>query len=343
MESNRTGRVGFLVHILKRFHLTVVFLCLCVLSAHSYECPDGCVCEDSSVICVGTGEIKLPYEVSSRTQNLTLQGYTLANLTERAFSPNGTNMELRALSLRRNDIHVIESCAFCGLLGLQTLDLSLNYLSTLSPEAFLDLGDLRNLVINNTLMASGAAQLPSALSTHSLRKLHRLELAGNGLKTVPLHGFHNLNLTTLILTNNTLETLDKINISNFVKIKEIRVYLSMNPFRCVCEHKEFYRWVKNSSQCADADDLFCQHPDGKNGSRVGNMDCKSTDPNAVSYVFLGIVLALIGVVFLMVLYLNRRGIKKWLNNIREACRDQMEVYHYRYEQDSDPRLANVAV
>ncbi|CAL8282349.1 unnamed protein product [Arctogadus glacialis] len=52
---------------------------------------------------------------------------------------------------------------------------------------------------------------------------------------------------------------------------------------------------------------------------------------------------LTGVVFLMVLYLNRGGIKRWLNNIREACRDQMEVYHYRYEQDSDPRLANVAV
>ncbi|KAA0704134.1 Trophoblast glycoprotein [Triplophysa tibetana] len=252
-------------------------------------------------------------------------------------------MDLRALSLRRNDIHVIESCAFCGLHGLQTLDLSLNYLTILSPEAFLDLGDLRKLVINNTLMAAGAAQLPSALCTHSLRKLHRLELAGNGLKTVPLHGFDNLNLTTLILTNNTLETLDKINISNFVKIKEIRVYLSMNPFRCVCEHKEFYRWVKNTSQCADSKDLVCVHPDEKNGSLVGNLDCKSTDPNAVSYVFLGIVLALIGVVFLMVLYLNRRGIKKWLNNIREACRDQMEVYHYRYEQDSDPRLANVAV
>ncbi|KFO84370.1 Trophoblast glycoprotein-like, partial [Buceros rhinoceros silvestris] len=44
-----------------------------------------------------------------------------------------------------------------------------------------------------------------------------------------------------------------------------------------------------------------------------------------------------GIVFLMVLYLNRRGIKRWLHNLREACRDQMEGYHYRYEQDSDPQ------
>ncbi|EMP26503.1 Trophoblast glycoprotein [Chelonia mydas] len=61
-----------------------------------------------------------------------------------------------------------------------------------------------------------------------------------------------------------------------------------------------------------------------------------------SYVFFGIVLALIGVIFLMVLYLNRRGIKRWLNNLREACRDQMEGYHYRYEQDTDPRRASAS-
>ncbi|KFW70595.1 Trophoblast glycoprotein, partial [Pygoscelis adeliae] len=35
--------------------------------------------------------------------------------------------------------------------------------------------------------------------------------------------------------------------------------------------------------------------------------------------------------------LTRRGIKLWLHNLREACRDQMEGYHYRYEQDADPR------
>ena len=46
-----------------------------------------------------------------------------------------------------------------------------------------------------------------------------------------------------------------------------------------------------------------------------------------------------GLIFLMVLYLNRRGIQRWMRNLREACRDQMEGYHYRYEQDADPRRA----
>uniref|UniRef100_A0A3B1J604 Trophoblast glycoprotein n=1 Tax=Astyanax mexicanus TaxID=7994 RepID=A0A3B1J604_ASTMX len=62
-----------------------------------------------------------------------------------------------------------------------------------------------------------------------------------------------------------------------------------------------------------------------------------------SYIFLGMVLALIGVIFLLVLYLNRKGIKKWMYNIRDACRDHMEGYHYRYEINSDPRLANLSL
>uniref|UniRef100_A0A8C0HAQ4 Trophoblast glycoprotein n=1 Tax=Chelonoidis abingdonii TaxID=106734 RepID=A0A8C0HAQ4_CHEAB len=61
-----------------------------------------------------------------------------------------------------------------------------------------------------------------------------------------------------------------------------------------------------------------------------------------SYVFLGIVLALIGAIFLLVLYLNRKGIKKWMYNIRDACRDHMEGYHYRYEVNADPRLTNLS-
>lgn len=283
-----------------------------------------------------------PFEVSSGTQNFSFQGYTLGILPEGAFSPNGT--ALIALSLRNNSMQVIESRAFWGLDQLGTLDLCHNSLTMLSPYAFFGLTQLRNLYLNQALMPSGAAQLPSALSSARLARLHRLELAGNALKAMPIRGFGDLSLTTLVLTNNTLQTLDKSNISNFKALRNFSVYLAMNPLDCDCKHKEFFIWLKNSSQCADASEVFCALPDKTNKRiLVKNMDCKSSDLDAMSYVFLGIVLALIGVVFLMVLYLNRRGIKRWLNNIREACRDQMEVYHYRYEQDSDPRLANVAV
>ncbi|KFM09829.1 Trophoblast glycoprotein, partial [Struthio camelus australis] len=49
-----------------------------------------------------------------------------------------------------------------------------------------------------------------------------------------------------------------------------------------------------------------------------------------------------GAIFLLVLYLNRKGIKKWMHNIRDACRDHMEGYHYRYEINADPRLTNLS-
>ncbi|KAK7120737.1 hypothetical protein R3I94_020655 [Phoxinus phoxinus] len=250
-------------------------------------------------------------------------------------------MELLALSLEHNNIREIQSCAFCGLPRLISLELSYNRLMVMTPDAFCGLGQLRNLYLNNTLMASGASQLPSALSTDSLCNLQTLDLSGNRLKEIPLSGFGNLNLTTLILTNNSIATLNKHDLQKFDEFKEISVNLSQNPFECKCDKlKEFYDWLKNSRQCVDLETLKCAQPEEKKDTHLVNV-CKPQDLG--SYVLLGIVLALIGVVFLMVLYLNRRGIKRWLNNIREACRDQMEVYHYRYEQDSDPRLANVAV
>lgn len=155
-------------------------------------------------------------------------------------------------------------------------------------------------------------------------------------------------LHSLVLINNSIQSIGWENVTNLYQQRRLSVYLSLNPFRCNCELEPLYYWLKNSSQCLDAGRLLCSEPESKRGIPVERLrgdyvDCMNENLETVSYVFLGIVLALIGVVFLMVLYLNRGGIKRWLNNIREACRDQMEVYHYRYEQDSDPRLANVAV
>ncbi|XP_016412180.1 trophoblast glycoprotein-like [Sinocyclocheilus rhinocerous] len=319
-------------------------MCLFVLSAEAHKCHDTYMRYDGLVSCE---EIILPLEVPRSIQNLTLHRYNISVLTERAFSANGTEMDLRALSLQDNNIQVIESCAFCGLPRLLSLDLSHNRLMVVPPGTFYGLEQLRNLNLSNTLMTSGASQLPLALSTDNLCDLQRLDLSGNRLEVIPLSGFGNLNLTTLILTNNSIATLDSHNLAKLNEFKEIRIYLSQNPFDCKCDKlKEFYDWLKNSSQCADSNSLKCAQPEKKKNTHVmdlekRDMECQNLD--ARSYVLLGIVLALIGVVFLMVLYLNRRGIKRWLNNIREACRDQMEVYHYRYEQDSDPRLANVAV
>ncbi|KAG9263250.1 trophoblast glycoprotein-like [Astyanax mexicanus] len=327
-------------------NVTVLYLLIC--SARAEPCPYPCTCSDdwATVTCLESQDIALPLNVSQRTHTLVVRGANISVVPGSAFSALGTILELKTLLLSWNNIAEIKAEAFLGLSQLRVLDLSHNRLMRLSPMAFYGLEELWVLRMNSTLSPRGAKELPKALSTESLINLQRLELSGNRLKAVPIARFDNLNLDTLILTNNSIETIGENNVSSFNEFKKISVYLSLNPFKCNCDLEAFYYWLKNGSQCADSARLLCKLPEAKSGLHVEKLrreDCINAELEAVSYVFLGIVLALIGVVFLMVLYLNRGGIKRWLNNIREACRDQMEVYHYRYEQDSDPRLANVAV
>ncbi len=313
-------------------------------------CPSSCICarDSGTVTCHDGDDSEVPGDIPEWTSTLILKGKNISTLQRGAFMTNGTELDMVTLSLSYNGIQVIEPYAFLGLPRLRLLDLSHNQLEFISARAFHGLLELRSLFLNNSLLPPATTHISDALGTQSLRHLHRLELAGNGLKSIPLERLDIYNLHALVLTNNSIESVGLENVTSLYQQKHIRVYLSLNPFRCSCELEAFYYWLKNSSQCPDARRLLCGEPEAKRGIPVlklrgEDVDCLNENLEAVSYVFLGIVLALIGVVFLMVLYLNRGGIKRWLNNIREACRDQMEVYHYRYEQDSDPRLANVAV
>lgn len=313
------------------------------------DCPSSCICarDSGTVTCLDGDDTEIPDDIPEWTATLILRGNNISTLPAGTFT-NGTELELMTLSLSHNRIQVIEDYAFLGLPRLHLLDLSHNELVYISARALHGLQELRSLYLNDSLLPPAVAQLSNALGTVSLRNLHRLELSGNGLKMIPIASLDVFNLHALVLTNNSIENIGSENVSSLYRNKRVRLYLSLNPFRCNCELESFYYWLKNSSQCPDAGRLLCAEPEAKRGIslerlRGEDVDCLNENLEAVSYVFLGIVLALIGVVFLMVLYLNREGIKRWLNNIREACRDQMEVYHYRYEQDSDPRLANVTV
>ncbi|KAM9332571.1 trophoblast glycoprotein-like [Pholidichthys leucotaenia] len=314
------------------------------------DCPPGCVCaeESGTVTCRGGGDTEVPGDIPAWTSTLVVKGRNISTLQRDAFGTNGTELDMTTLWLSYNGIQAIEPYAFLGLTRLHLLDLSHNWLVVISARAFHGLPELRSLYLNYSVTPAAAAHLSSALNTQSLRNLHRIELAGNELKFIPLGRLDIYNLHALVLINNSIEGIGRENVTSLYQQTRIRVYLSLNPFRCSCELEAFYYWLKNSSQCPDSGRLLCSEPEARRGIPVEKLrredvDCMNENLEAVSYVFLGIVLALIGVVFLMVLYLNRGGIKRWLNNIREACRDQMEVYHYRYEQDSDPRLANVAV
>lgn len=185
------------------------------------------------------------------------------------------------------------------------------------------------------------AQLPS---------LRYLDLSNNSLVSLTYVSFRNLtHLESLHLEDNALKVLHNGTLAELQGLPHVRVFLDNNPWVCDCHMADMVTWLKQTEVVQGKDRLTCAFPE-KMRNRVllelnsADLDCDPILPPSLqtSYVFLGIVLALIGAIFLLVLYLNRKGIKKWMHNIRDACRDHMEGYHYRYEINADPRLTNLS-
>lgn len=183
-----------------------------------------------------------------------------------------------------------------------------------------------------------------------LPKLKHLDLHNNSLVGLGNLGLGNLTqLETLHLGNNAFKALYNASLAQLQAVPSLRVNLDSNPWLCDCNLADMVAWLKETNVVEGKATLSCFSPEKMRNRPLvklnsSDLDCgpPPLDPLQTSYVFLGIVLALIGAIFLLVLYLNRKGIKKWLYNIRDACRDHMEGYHYRYEINADPRLTNLS-
>ncbi|XP_075277420.1 trophoblast glycoprotein-like [Opisthocomus hoazin] len=314
--------------------------------------PGGC---PSACYCVATPELvqcryerleEPPRDLPLAVHNLSISGSNLSVLHRSAFASRPLP-DLRLLRLRHDNVQTVEDMALQGLPALRTLDLSHNPLVSVAAGAFAGAPALRTLQLNQALLAAPLEeQLALALRNLSLR---RLELAGNALRALPA-ALLPAGLEELDLHNNSLQRLTAAELRSLEApgLRGLRVTLGTNPLSCDCALRPFLAWLRAEARVPDARSLRCAGPPALRGAallrlRPEGLACGSAEGGepgrleTASYVFFGIVLALIGIVFLMVLYLNRRGIKRWLHNLREACRDQMEGYHYRYEQDADPR------
>ncbi|XP_039105700.1 trophoblast glycoprotein [Hyaena hyaena] len=208
-----------------------------------------------------------------------------------------------------------------ALRGLQRLELASNRFLYLPRDVLVDLPGLRHLDLRNNSLVS-----LTYVSFRNLTHLESLHLEDNALK---------------VLHNSTLAELQSL--------PHVTVFLDNNPWVCDCHMVDMVAWLKETEIVQGKSRLACAFPE-KMWNRallelnVSHLECDPILPPSLqtSYVFLGIVLALIGAIFLLVLYLNRKGIKKWMHNIRDACRDHMEGYHYRYEINADPRLTNLS-
>lgn len=351
----------------------LLFLLGVVLACQA--CPDKCTCSSQTVKCQNQDLNAIPHSVPTTTKVLFVTGNNISRISEGSFP---TRLEqLTDLYLSGNEMESVDSMVFDKLPNLVRLDLSNNKIQHFSATAFPDSNKLQVLNLSGAFLNhSSMDMILSFLKVGNLLQLTSLDMSNNDLVVLPDGIFTGLPMLTslslqnsyiisiqngtlkvpplrdLDLRDNSLRELPNATLADFSLKPDLQIRLAGNPWRCDCYIEDLVVWLKTSDQVADMQNLTCVEPEGLARRPLlqvekSQLDCiYSGDMKGVletSYVFLGLVLALIGVIFLLVLYLNRKGIKRWMYNIRDACRDHMEGYHYRYEINSDARLANLSI
>ncbi|XP_068999240.1 trophoblast glycoprotein-like [Embiotoca jacksoni] len=362
------------------FALLVFLGIICCAPYQCLECPSGCECfaATRTVKCVSTALLTVPQDIPVNARTVIVTGNNIQHIGPDSFTEleNVTN-----IILSNNRITEMASHTFSVLVNLRFLDLSGNQLALIHPEA-LSIPDspLQELNLSRSLNNFTAlTDLTTALRWGGLGGLLCLDLSGNNLALLPLRMFSHLpNLQQLLLTNNSLvavysgtfsglnhlQMLDLTHntfrtfradaLQELEKLGDVRILLGNNPYTCSCEIHNFVAWLNKTRAQVDVDAVRCASPDGLTNTRLRGLSVQANGCVApvlaqvtdltlqTSYVFLVLVLGFVGMVFLLVLYLNRKGMKKWINEMRDACQDVLEGYHYRYEIDSDPRLRHIS-
>uniref|UniRef100_H2U9Y0 Trophoblast glycoprotein-like n=1 Tax=Takifugu rubripes TaxID=31033 RepID=H2U9Y0_TAKRU len=298
------------------------------------ECPFGCECfaVTRTVKCISSNLQAVPQSVPGYTRTLIITGNHISQIGPDSFAEL-TNVT--SIILSNNRITALDSYSFSTLLNLHFLDLSGNRLMLIHPEA---LSLLRLDLSGNQLTL-----LPPGMFSH-LPSLQQLFLANNSL--VALYGgtFSGMShLQMLDLMHNAFTTFRTDALQELDRLGNIQILLGENPYTCSCDIRNFVAWLNESRAQVDVDALRCASPRELSNTQLWGISILVADLTLqTSYVFLGLVLGLVGMVFLFVLYLNRHGMKNWIIEMRDACRDVLEGYNYRFEIDSDPHLGHIS-
>lgn len=353
--------------------MMLLMLSLLAVVPSCHGCPDKCLCFSQTVKCQNQDLDAIPHSLPANTKFLFVTGNNISRLSVDSFP--GPLEQLTDLYLSGNELESVDAKVFDNLPNLVRLDLSNNNIQTFSERAFPHNNMVQALNLSGSLHNHSFMDVAlSVLQRGNLLQLTVLDLSNNDIVVPPDNMFSSLTslvnlslqnssiisilndtlkvppLRDLDLRDNSLKDLPTTALAEFSLKPGLRIWLAGNPWRCDCFIEDTLLWLKNSTQVVDVQNLTCADPEGLRRQPLlqieqSQLKC-SGDMEGVletSYVFLGLVLALIGVIFLLVLYLNRKGIKRWMYNIRDACRDHMEGYHYRYEINSDPRLANLSI
>uniref|UniRef100_A0A8C5BPC8 Trophoblast glycoprotein 1a n=1 Tax=Gadus morhua TaxID=8049 RepID=A0A8C5BPC8_GADMO len=299
------------------------------------QCHFGCTCfaATNTVRCDSKDLRAVPLSIPGYARTLIVTGNNIPQIGPDSFPEleNVTN-----ICLSNNRITELGSHTFSSMVSLRSLDLSGNPLALIHPEALsIPGGPLLELNLSRALYNSTSlTDLTTAMRWGGLAGLVLLDLSGNRLALLAPAAFSRLpSLRHLLLPHNSLASA----LGELGRLGKARVRLGGNPYLCSCESRRFAAWLDSSAapRVEDAEDVRCASPrelrDAPLRVPAGEASLQT------SYALLGLVLGFVGMVSVLVLYLNRKGMKRWVAETREACRDALAGYHYRYEIDTDPR------
>lgn len=220
-----------------------------------WNCPEQCHClwsmGDKTANCSYAGFTDIP-SLSPEIQTLNLTGNTITEITRYSLV-NNQLYSLHKLLLRECKLNKIHKYGLDGMSILIELDLSKNYLTTLSNDTFQGMTKLRWLFINDNQLE----KLEDGLFT-DLIMLRKVNLSNNRILQISVSCFGSLSrLNYINLDNNRLVALELDTFKNLNSLSSLE--LKYNPWRCDCKLWPLRDWMLRK-MVATNDNVTCSEP-----------------------------------------------------------------------------------
>ena len=178
-----------------------------------------------------------------------------------------------------------------------------------------------------------------------LPALKHLHLSRNQLEYVHLESSWLESVEMLNLTNNSISGLSEKATQALEKAHNLRkssaqitIDITENPINCNCTARQFIEWLnKTEVNIYKKETLTCATPSVLKGRRILSLKpeevehcsiSKSPTKTRGSIIAVGVIVGIIGVLFIIVMYMNRKGVKKRVAGAVHSVRMALGVYNH---------------
>ncbi|XP_066267150.1 reticulon-4 receptor-like [Branchiostoma lanceolatum] len=199
--------------------MLALVLCGTLPEGSRAQCPSMCTCADGTVSCVGQNLKEIPKDIPADTTTLLLHDNAITEAADLQFL---SLKSLKVLNISKNQLYMVESLAYEGLPGLESLDLSDNAIMQfdLNRSPALQLPFLTELRLNENKITS----IPDNAFT-GLPKMQKLDLSRNGIFALSDVAFSTDHaLTSLDLSGNYMIALFPDLFVQLPNLRELRLH-----------------------------------------------------------------------------------------------------------------------